>query len=457
MPHAMTPDSGDESDRDFGGGSIEDLDLESLDSGSDFYDTELEANYLERFNLASKNIRKRGGFASEHDVEEFLRQYDDIANKSVAKAGGNLLHALVDMVKHTDELKPKGVELLVRRMVESWPSLLGDMDRDKHNPVFAAIRNSQHELANYMISACKDASCLDMALSTRDQAGMTCLHLAFKENINADTTRMLVESASDEALAVQDNSGKTPMHYAVSFVQCTDPRAELIGLLLDRDLEALQNGTRSQPTFLDLRAGESGRSVYMEHQATKAPLAKAYADHLSSKAQGAGAGKQDLRQGPASAELNGDGGTDKYCSNVDGDSDESSLGAHERLRQGTNTDEAEDLAVEEIGRPEDRAGNATRHCEPSSDTGLQQHGTMGFESHPEQENGKARRAVRPGPYKDMIEHLRNSDAILLRLKLHYMRTRSAEMVISFLYGTNIDSEWRVRLIILVLESRTGRC
>lgn len=63
--------------------------------------------------------------------------------------------------------------------------------------------------------------------------------------------------------------------------------------------------------------------------------------------------------------------------------------------------------------------------------------------------------MRPEPYKDMIERLRNSDAILLRLKLHYMRTRGAEMVISFLYGTNIDSECHVRSI-PVFESREGR-
>jgi len=45
--------------------------------------------------------------------------------------------------------------------------------------------------------------------------------------------------------------------------------------------------------------------------------------------------------------------------------------------------------------------------------------------------------------KRMNELLRNSDTILLKLKLHYMRTRGAEMTISFLYGNNIDSEYHI--------------
>jgi hypothetical protein len=38
----------------------------------------------------------------------------------------------------------------------------------------------------------------------------------------------------------------------------------------------------------------------------------------------------------------------------------------------------------------------------------------------------------------MSELLSDSDKILLRLKQHYMRTRSAEMVISYLYGNNME-------------------
>ena len=40
----------------------------------------------------------------------------------------------------------------------------------------------------------------------------------------------------------------------------------------------------------------------------------------------------------------------------------------------------------------------------------------------------------------MEELMRNSDGILLSLKLHYMRTRSAEMAIAFLYSSNMDGE-----------------
>lgn len=202
----MAPDSDAENPNevDFDDGYAADAyDGNELDAGS-------EINYEERFNAAAKDIKKKKGFTSNDEVQDFLRQYHDIAGKFVPKVGKNLLHALVDMVNHTDELEPGGVTLLVRRIVEEWPSLLQDVYKG-YNPVFMAIRDSQHELANHMISACKERVWLDSALGAKDQSGMTCLHAAFKDNINAQTTRTLVENASDDVLAAQDDSGCTPM------------------------------------------------------------------------------------------------------------------------------------------------------------------------------------------------------------------------------------------------------
>lgn len=186
----------------------EDFNLEPPDP-----DANPEVDYEERFKDAKKDMKRKGKFTHEHDVEEFLRQYDNIAGMTIDKADGNLLHALIEMVKHSDDkVKSEDVELLVRRMVGKWPGLLEGENNDGYNPVFVAVRNPPHDrLAGFMVSACKDKRCLDNALSARALEGKTCLHVAFQKNINPKTTRMLVESASDDALAVQDNLGHTPM------------------------------------------------------------------------------------------------------------------------------------------------------------------------------------------------------------------------------------------------------
>jgi septal ring-binding cell division protein DamX len=100
-----------------------------------------------------------------------------------------------------------------------------------------------------------------------------------------------------------------------------------------------------------------------------------------------------------------------------------------------------------------RADGIGRHPhEPAPNTPIKRRSTARFDSasNPDQERDKEAAApVRPAPktrassdgVKLMTELLRNSDAILLKLKLHYMRTRSAEMVISFLYDKNIDGEY----------------
>jgi hypothetical protein len=213
----------------------------------------------------------------------------------------------------------------------------------------------------------------------------------------------------------------------------------------------------------------------MELEATMASLAKKYANRKSAKKETTGAIKQapgdapksaaarpkDLPQNKvkASAEPNGDRGTDKPGSNgdtVDG------LDEREMLRRQKKAEEARRKAEETktpvtVGgkprRPEDRAGNADQHHEPTSNTPKRRTTMsltmMNLDGKSEQERAREERAndklgklpSKLYTLKNLAERLRNSDELLLRLKLHYMRTRSAEMVISFLYGNNIDGDY----------------
>jgi hypothetical protein len=190
----------------------EEAEDDDFDLGQAEHDANPEVNHQERLKEAKRDMKKQGKFANEQDVEDFVNKYDDVGGKSFANAEGNLLHAIIEMVKHSDDnVKSQDVELLVRRMVRKWPSLIKDVNNDGYNPVFMAVKTPPHQLAGYMISACEDAECLDSALSAQALEGKTCLHVAFQKDIDPGTTRMLVKRASDDVLAVQDNLGNTPM------------------------------------------------------------------------------------------------------------------------------------------------------------------------------------------------------------------------------------------------------
>ncbi|KAL2192493.1 hypothetical protein P885DRAFT_47591 [Corynascus similis CBS 632.67] len=297
----MAPNS--DNDQDFTDNSGDEYNTSDEDNDPD---VKYEVNHGERRKQARDHIKETEKFTEESEVEAFLKRYNDITGKIGAKAGGNLLHTLVEVLEHNSHIKPEGVELLARRLVEIQPELLEDLNTEGQNPVYMAIRYTHDKLVGYMVSASeesKDNACLNRALSQKAQDGSTCLHAIFQKkpgsghDSKAERTarrliqRMLIEVASDDALAVQDKSGMTPMHYAVAFDRCTDERTELIELFINRDLQALQKNRRWQQTFLDLLNNE-GKSVYTEHECSRKAYEKKFDAKEASRRQDAGASKQ---------------------------------------------------------------------------------------------------------------------------------------------------------------------
>ena len=64
---------------------------------------------------------------------------------------------------------------------------------------------------------------------------------------------------------------------------------------------------------------------------------------------------------------------------------------------------------------------------------------------------------KPDPIVFLPGRIKNATATLQRLKLQYMRSRSAEMTISFLYGNNIDGQYRLPTPFNVKENWTECC
>jgi len=518
-------------------------------------DSESEAEELDeesRFKTAVTDIKRGIKFTRDIDVADFFAKHGDIAGISLPEVSGNLLHTIVEATVHNN-VEPEDVQLLVQQLVRKYPSLLEKLNKDRQNPVFKAIRESKHKLVDYMVSACIEDKTgyehvnflehLDKALKMPVDAedSKTCLHIAFDKNLefNDMTLELLIENASSRALAMQDRSGKTPMHHAVAFPECTAERVKLIELFIKRDLEETQGNWRPALSFLDV-LDKYGRSVFKEHQMTRdseirkhkndrerqrekqaqsSAQAKPSGENNNAAAVGKGMSNALPREPRriALARTIGDrSSTDKSHRRADvnvGDD----LDEREKRRQKMKEEEAlkreaeaprakgdwldqaaarkleaqklaekaarrktdgverldnsseapsrgggdrqegtadgENLKADDLRlRITDSSGNplTQRTQEPSPNTPIKRTNTARLENRadggrdkdlklprrPKVMSKKSSSGKKP-PLK-IRDITKNSDQITQSLRLHYMRTRNTERVISFLYGTNME-------------------
>ncbi|KAK4077874.1 uncharacterized protein Triagg1_3568 [Trichoderma aggressivum f. europaeum] len=486
-----------------------DSDTESEDSVN--YENENEQNadnyvyskddksFEEQYKAAVKAI-KTTTIDREIDVDRFLSAYGAVAGQSAGHGSENLLHAIVDMIKR-DDMKSENVRCLVQRLVEDYPKLLLQQSNDGYNPLHMAIRDSAYQLAEYIISACvrsKSADAkttsvkqnLETALLQTAQGGRTTLHAAFLGNLNLSTARMLIENANDKALEAQDDRNNTPMHYAASFKQCTDAGAEIIDLLVARDLEASRRKLPSGTTFLDLVNAE-GRSVYeelqfsrqneiMRHRTRKKQRApNQIPDQSASTARPGGTALPSYPKADSKPQISVQTGVRDATASLGFIGREAKLDDRERERQEKKREEAERLKAEAealarksrfdfvkgqgtTGRDASRSSQPQTNdresqsltvpaaldvgkklaqpMESSANMSIKRRDTGRLDGNLKQGS----LATEPTPItrkaniaSDYNLKRKVSKEILLKLKLHYMRTRSSEMALAFLYGTNM--------------------
>lgn len=459
----------------------------------DTYDTRLEA--------ARRFIRDQQDFTNHTQADDFFQQFGDITTKSSTRAAGNLLHVLVEVVKHNG-LKPVQVKLLAQRLVEDAPDLLQYKNKDGQTPILMAIRTRQDQLLEYMISACVNHKKPETSVQSLNTAlciehdGRTCLHAAFSEKLRSETMMMLFQNASEEALGMKDHSGKTPMHHAVLFKDCTDARAMLIDLVIQKDFVSRQTKPKSAKTFLDIW-DDSDCSVFREHQNTR----KYYEDQfkqvkasLQKKKEARDLPKEGSRPTPREPKSQAvtketseskeakppptrapaDRDTERYgrAIGVSASKDD-----REQLRLQLRKKEEERAKQEQGGvlakgdRPKD-LGTAERDtsrvrssrpngsdrlndpdtidsphsAEPTSNTGIKRSNTAQAETKDAKTTKRVMKQNAPTlKYQDyhdrLVKLLNNSDRVLEKLKLYYMRTRNAEMAMFFLYGKNMNGRF----------------
>jgi hypothetical protein len=472
----------------------------SLEDDPESIHLEREESYKERFIEAKQDIKRTKRFVDSDDVDQFFKKNGDIVGKSLNKPAGNLLHTLVDVVTHNG-IQPEDIKLLIQRLVEEFPDLLKYENEEKYNPVFMAIKASHHQLVEYMITTCAaikgmalHEQSLNDSLKKKMKEGKTCLHVAMMApDFDIKTKRLLIENASDEALAVQDDAGKTPMHYAADARRCTVEGTEFIEMFIERDLRATKNTSRPPKTFLDL-SDNAGASVYWHHYTTRISAIKYYEGWLTKKRQLLERSSQNVPRAsksvdkPVLGELRPQaitGPSKLMASNrlagdqrdrLSHDNPKEEIDEREIQRQRKKAEEAENFKNSELLTKTDRikerdftsrdasqtrsiklneldesktqlkgtrAANGTGQLEAVSNISIKRRGTARVDGDLDQEAerpaAKTQQKKRD-PAETMALLIRNSDDILQRLKLHYMRTRSTEMVISFLYGNNMQGE-----------------
>ncbi|KAI1498316.1 hypothetical protein F5X99DRAFT_393975 [Biscogniauxia marginata] len=467
----------------------------------------------QRFAAARKAIRAReGNFSKSEDLRDFVDEYRDVIGQAIEDSG-TLLHIIVELVKHTPEMKSGRIKPLVQHIVREYPDLLRYPNDMGQNALYMAIWNKKWMLVDYMLRSCPVSSRGILADALTDpctrESNKSCLHLAFEKDLRAETIEKLIFYASDKALGAIDTNSKTPLHYAVNYGQCTENRVKVIEILISRDKEAvakLSETNLHEPifTFLDY-VDKHGRSVYREHQSSAAVYTAALVKRSKAKAEeGTGTKRLDnlgnedaatiqpVNNASTSLQVNPD---PKYSERPkdtkyqpgrerererdrkqDNDRERGKQGyekvdERERARQeakrrealalegGRRTrdqdrdSEARDVRRDESMRPkgpinaikgggplssiQTSNGGHTR-VDPSPNTPIKRVSTIKMDDEDKPKKKVPEKPVKKSDKSDPITLARNSEKILLSLKLHYMRTRNTEMAVSFLYGKNIE-------------------
>lgn len=88
-----------------------------------------------------------------------------------------------------------------------------------------------------------------------------CLHIAIKRNVAPKLLTFLIRIASEDTLRAKDDKGKTPLHLAVEYNQCTATQLDIVKELLNKCKGALDERTNPPNSFSAYRLHEDSRET----------------------------------------------------------------------------------------------------------------------------------------------------------------------------------------------------
>ncbi|KAM0295930.1 hypothetical protein ACHAPM_010646 [Fusarium culmorum] len=421
-------------------------DHSELDSDDeDDEDDEDEVDSRARFRIATTAMENRHQtFSEPQALYDFLYEFRDVIGL-VMEDSNTFLHVALRFINHRSDVRSSNMMPLIQSIVKDHPILLTKRNSDRVTPLYMAISTRKPLLIEAMLSECTEypewLTAVQDAIEIPcvEQKSKSCLHIAFQLAIRERVVIKLVTIARDEALALQDDYGRTPLHYAMVSRR---PSLATIRLFIHRDegiLDKRQPENTSRPvTFFDIVDIE-GNSVYRHHQISS----------LMMENKRAAPGEKEVKIKYAS-DMKKD--TNRERQKVP-DRDREEIGSKwqsyslmlENKRASPREKEVKlksssyiaKGATEEMLKVLDRARDdkSSKH-QISIDRPLQKEraGLVNAKQVVEKKEETERTPKKQAPAEDW-------NVILKELKLHYMRTRHGFMVESFLYGSSINGQW----------------
>lgn len=431
---------------DYGEDSEEELDDHSgLDTDDDYDDDdEEEIDSRARFRIATTAMENRHQtFSEPQALYDFLYEFRDVIGL-VMEDSNTFLHVALRFINNRSDVRSSNMMPLIQSIVKDHPILLTKRNSDGVTPLYMAISTRKPLLIEAMLSECTEYP--EWLIAVQDaieipcveQKSKSCLHIAFQLAIRERVVIKLVTIARDEALALQDHYGRTPLHYAMVSRR---PSLATIRLFIQRDEYILDKrqpeNTVSPVIFLDI-VDKEGNSVYRHHQTSS----------LMMDNKRAAPSEKDVKLKSAydmnkNTTMERQKVPDREREEI-GPKRQSIIQKLENRRASPREKDVKPKSSPYIGKGAtkeilnvlDRARDeiSLKH-QISVDRPLEKEktGLVNAKQVIEKKEETERTPKKQAPAEDW-------DMILKELKLHYMRTRNGIMVESFLYGSNINGQ-----------------
>ena len=171
------------------------------------------------------------------DVDTFLEMHKHILGKRNTKKQ-TLLHLLAGQAGKRDWYK-KTRRLVKALITTQWREgdLLAQQDDDEKTPLYCAIATKDQKMAKVMCEAHPHIDSVIRIPSKKTNS----LHKALQLRIptNAELITLMIEKSSPETLCSKDEKGLTPLHLAVDYARSDDTQLNIVKSIVDKCPQAM--------------------------------------------------------------------------------------------------------------------------------------------------------------------------------------------------------------------------
>ncbi|KAK5630200.1 hypothetical protein RRF57_005915 [Xylaria bambusicola] len=193
-------------------------------------------------------------------LPRYFQDWEESWKKTAGK-DGNILHRLLLSCQKEDINRIRHLKDAVVFIVKSYPPLLwANQTKDNHDsPLWLAVKQKEAAMVTAFMQGLKEArqsrlpQLESLLRKPVDPEGRCMLQWAIDKNLEEDAIQAMLVHASDDGLSVQDINGRTPLHAALTYWDCTNDRVQTIQQMIARANNAL------------CITDNLGRSIYAHH------------------------------------------------------------------------------------------------------------------------------------------------------------------------------------------------